>query len=245
MEKSHELISRKEALSLGLARYYTGKPCNRGHIAPRYTSDYSCAECAKILSSNYRARHPDKYKEQYRAHNERAKQKYKEDASFRQACLDRAKKWADQNRDKYLSYQRDWYQKNREAQLEYCRARYIKNMQDPAWLAKERERKRMEHIKHPERKRSAVRRRRARAANAQGSHNANDIKRILESQGGVCVYCKSSLDDGYEVDHVVPLSRGGSNSPENLQCLCPSCNGSKWARTHEEFLDYLEKRSRA
>ena len=34
----------------------------------------------------------------------------------------------------------------------------------------------------------------------------------------------------YEVDHIVPLSRGGGNDWDNLQALCKSCHSRKTAR---------------
>ena len=40
--------SRKEALELGSKFYFTGKPCPRGHVAPRYTSAKKCTECVPI-----------------------------------------------------------------------------------------------------------------------------------------------------------------------------------------------------
>lgn len=41
-----EIISRREAISAGLERYYTGKRCLRGHIAERRTDSASCIECS-------------------------------------------------------------------------------------------------------------------------------------------------------------------------------------------------------
>jgi len=34
-----------EAAALGLTHYFTGKPCNRGHIARRYASTRQCVDC--------------------------------------------------------------------------------------------------------------------------------------------------------------------------------------------------------
>src|SRR4029077_20344675 len=37
--------SRTEAIRLGVDRFFTGKPCRYGHIAPRYVSSPNCAKC--------------------------------------------------------------------------------------------------------------------------------------------------------------------------------------------------------
>lgn len=41
------IISRKEAQRRGLTKYFTGKPCHKGHIAQRWTGDCACMMCAK------------------------------------------------------------------------------------------------------------------------------------------------------------------------------------------------------
>lgn len=42
-----KIISRKEANSLGLTHYFTGKPCLHGHISERWVSTGQCVECRK------------------------------------------------------------------------------------------------------------------------------------------------------------------------------------------------------
>jgi len=38
-----------------------------------------------------------------------------------------------------------------------------------------------------------------------------------------------------EVDHILPISRGGDNNRSNLQTLCSRCNSSKGTRLPEEW----------
>jgi hypothetical protein len=49
------IISRKEAKARGLTHYFTGKPCNNGHIAKRYASDRHCFDCER---EDHRRRRP-------------------------------------------------------------------------------------------------------------------------------------------------------------------------------------------
>lgn len=87
------------------------------------------------------------------------------------------------------------------------------------------------------------RRKRAKRLKAQGSHTKDDVLRILDMQKNKCAEptCKKDLSDGYHVDHIMPLALGGSDWPENLQCLCASCNTHKCA-THP--IDWARKKGR-
>ena len=80
---------------------------------------------------------------------------------------------------------------------------------------------------HPESKRTSVRNRRARLRNAPGKHTRQEIETLYQEQNGACVYCRVSLEFGYEVDHIVAVSKGGANDRSNLQLLCGPCNRKK------------------
>lgn len=58
---------------------------------------------------------------------------------------------------------------------------------------------------------------------------------VIERDGLVCTYCDAETDDPH-IDHIFPLSRGGSNDFSNLTVSCPACNIRKGARTPEEWL---------
>ena len=40
------MTRRKQAIRLGLDRYFTGKPCANGHVAERYTRNATCTCCS-------------------------------------------------------------------------------------------------------------------------------------------------------------------------------------------------------
>lgn len=79
---------------------------------------------------------------------------------------------------------------------------------------------------------------RAKRNNAEGHHTHEDVFKILKNQNYRCAEpsCGVDISNGnYHVDHIMPLSRGGSNWASNLQCLCPPCNNRKWALLPEEW----------
>jgi hypothetical protein len=42
-----EIITRQQALTLGLNKYFTGKPCKNGHVAERYIQSSTCELCIR------------------------------------------------------------------------------------------------------------------------------------------------------------------------------------------------------
>jgi 5-methylcytosine-specific restriction endonuclease McrA len=63
-------------------------------------------------------------------------------------------------------------------------------------------------------------------------------KMIYNRAEGRCQLCgKKILYNEMTVDHIVPLAMNGSNSDDNLQCACKSCNTQKAAYLPEEFID--------
>ena len=64
--------------------------------------------------------------------------------------------------------------------------------------------------------------------------------RILKRDGSLCIQCKSKKN--LEIDHIVPISGGGSSEDSNLQLLCRKCNRTKHNRTTDarQMLDRSE-----
>jgi len=52
-------------------------------------------------------------------------------------------------------------------------------------------------------------------------------KKKAADQKWLCGHCKDILDASYEVDHIIPLYKGGSNDELNLIALCRNCHGKK------------------
>lgn len=69
-------------------------------------------------------------------------------------------------------------------------------------------------------------------------------KRIIERDGLYCVYCDDDLSNAeIHMDHVIPESKGGETTYNNLQVTCRKCNLAKGVLSESEFTDKLRTRA--
>ena len=128
------------------------------------------------------------------------------------------KEWRKQNPDKYREQRKRWKKKNPDKVKESQR-RYIK--------------------KYPEKIRFLIRKNKRRRDNAEGSHTFGEWELLKRQYGYCCPACgKCETEIKLEIDHIIPLSKGGSNYIENIQPLCRSCNSKK----HDKMIKYEPKK---
>lgn len=208
--------------------YFTGRRCCRGHLSPRYASNGKCRDCALI-------------DEKKRVEvggillRERRNRRHHDRMAGDEEYANRVRIQGRVNIARRRSSDDEYYAK----QLEIARA-YKKRRRDTPAL-KERDRIAMLEWQknNPEKVRARNHNRRAKVRGAVGRHTHIDINSANERQGFVCVFCPSSTKEGYHVDHIIPIARGGTNWPDNIQILCASCNLRKGAKTNEEYAEWL------
>lgn len=132
-------------------------------------------------------------------------------------------------KDKRREYHQAWTEANRE---------HV-NANGRQWRAKNKEldkaHKKTWADANPENRRARNATRRARKQAAVGKYTQHDIEQLKFRQRTRCTACGKKLDK-FHVDHIVPLAKGGTNNPQNLQLLCPPCNLSKSKRDPVEFM---------
>ena len=147
----------------------------------------------------------------------------------RERCIEYSNRYREKNPNYSANCIRKYREKHPEWQREYERNRWQKNKNELT------EKRKKHQSENKEMWANYSRNRRAAAKRADGSHTLEDIKKIGVDQGWICVYCPADIESNYSVDHIVPLSRGGSNFPSNLQLLCGSCNSKKGSKDPVEF----------
>jgi 5-methylcytosine-specific restriction endonuclease McrA len=154
--------------------------------------------------------------------------------------------WRSANPEKVLRYGREWREKNPERAKEASRRyesqnRDKRNAKTRASYARHRDARlaytRQYWKDRPEEACRHAALRRGRKRNAEGFYRSSHADAILDMQHGHCAYCDET--ERLHLDHVIPLTRGGSNYPWNLQWLCAHHNISKGNKTDAEYRAHM------
>lgn len=65
----------------------------------------------------------------------------------------------------------------------------------------------------------------------------NYLAILCKQQSHICAYCGCDVSLHPTTDHLIPLSRGGKHSIDNIKIACTSCNSSKNDKTLIEWLN--------
>ena len=192
-------------------------------------------------ASYHRRKHLDSFKARRRAWVEKNKEKirayqkeYRTNRRQEQPEMVKAyhrqyiKRWRASNPDKTKLYQQRWYASH----AEYSAARTRR------WERENPERHK-QYKNDPDRRRSQNHKRRSRIVSSETKWSKDDIAELKKRQRGHCYWCRKKLDDKYEIDHVWPLVKGGSNGKENIVISCKPCNRKKGAKTPIQFAGVL------
>ena len=144
---------------------------------------------------------------------ERARRRYQE---HKGEIAEKSRRHRQEHRSEFRERRRRYYQEHKKGWLEYGR-RY--------------------RLEHPEVRKASWHKRRAELAGSDGHFTSEEFKLLCEAFGNVCFYCKQALP--LTPDHVVPLSRGGSNRIDNIIPACRSCNAKKHTKTFDEYVTEL------
>lgn len=70
----------------------------------------------------------------------------------------------------------------------------------------------------------------------------NGLRRqVRQKTNKQCCYCGDRIENDFHCDHVVPYSRGGPSTYENLVPSCPECNRAKSDKTPKQWSRFIER----
>jgi len=216
---------RRDAKRAGLIYYFTGKPCKHGHIAQRQAVNGACAECSRIRAAERSRRLCAADPEGMRA---KRRLGAKPDAGKQRV---RNQKWRSLNGARKKKYDADYYLANADKIRKRASIYHHSNVGRAAGRSKTWRLNNVEQVVANARK-SRVRRRARERSVAFEPFTLDDV--ILRD-GPDCYICGittlvSAPPQAFnkaELEHVIPISRGGSHTPDNLRCACSRCNRIK------------------
>jgi 5-methylcytosine-specific restriction endonuclease McrA len=162
----------------------------------------------------WRAAHPYAGKEWYAEHREKERARCRNRSEeYRERARVRSRLWYQAHRQHHRELMKVWVERNREKIREYMRLYCARN---------------------PERSREHCRRRRARKLSRQLAYfTAKELDARMSVFGYCCAYCSGPFE---EVDHAIPLARGGAHCLANLRPACRACNRRKSAKPFGAWL---------
>lgn len=152
---------------------------------------------------------------------------------YRKEHLSYYKIYYENNKIVLSEKKKDYVTKNKE---EYCKRQhnwYIKNID----LVKKRVS--LYKKEHPEQYQMYSNRRLA--AKKSSVIDVFTVQNIIGKYGNCCFYCGGLFE---EIDHYLPLSKGGTHTLDNVRPSCKQCNLTKSNKLPEDFNNYKRKLSK-
>lgn len=210
-----------------------------------------CTKCGELKDKSQFVKDPSKkdglyssckdcYKRAYRANPQKHQDRKREWLSRnRDAILGKKKEYRERNRESLLQKLKNYHAANKEKEKEYRKKNRDKLNANAARWARENRPHRAGKLRewraaNPEKVHIQKSNRRFREKGAEGEFSAAEWDALLKKFGYKCLRCGR---EGVKLtpDHVVPISRGGSNTIDNIQPLCRSCNSWKGNRVIVDF----------
>ncbi len=174
---------------------------------------------------------------------EYCKVQYAEKRNFQRFCSPNCqnKNWFEEHPGKRAEYDRAKYKKNKESIIIRVSAWRKKNLDKTRkyfvdWVLRNPEKAKISgiartkkwHDKHPLKVRAIKLERRCRLSGNGGNYTPEEWQGLLDKSNGSCLMCRQPVGiKKLTVDHILPVSLGGTNFVNNLQPLCHSCNAKK------------------
>ena len=183
-------------------------------------------------------------------------------------------KYYKQNKEHYRGYKKKYYEQNKEKEREYREQNkerinkrikeYNNNIKNKYGVSQTTLRYREdENFRLNFKLRSSNRQNLKRALEYYNNGKSDKLPikspsrmllKLYEIQNHNCPYCSNNMKDDIHIDHIIPLSKNGSNEVHNLILCCSNCNLRKSAKeldvwlsecniNYDEFILDIERRN--
>ena len=223
-----------------------------------------CKVCVKKYQEQNKEREKEYQKEYYEQNKEKIKNVQKE---YREQNKEKVKEYKkeyyEQNREKIKDVQKEYREQNKEKVKEINKEYRdsIKNKYGVSNITlryREDENFRLQcnlrASNHQNLKRALEYYNNGKSDKLPIKSPSRMLLKLYEIQNHNCPYCSNNMKDDIHIDHIIPLSKNGSNEVHNLILCCSNCNLRKSAKeldvwlsecniNYDEFILDIERRN--
>lgn len=204
----------------------------------RYRSD--CRVCRKQYLQEYQETHQEQIRSRKREyaieHREHIREYSHEwHISHREEQAQKHREWHEVHREQVQAYLHEWYISHREEHMQYSHEYHATH--------KEQIRLRYQQYYALNQQDYIERANRRRSMQRGVSIGAVDYERVLERDGAWCYICEQDILPHHDLhfDHVIPITRGGNHSEDNIKPTHKACNLRKYTRLLSEMTSYQRR----
>ena len=203
---------------------YMKQPCRKSYVKEYYLKN---KEKIKIKGKKYRDENREKIKKAVHKWQKNNQEKLKMVA-----------------KEYYIKHKKEIkkrYKKHKIEKLEYLKKWKVNHPgYDKKWKRDNPEKRKAINKKYNQSFKGKLYAKQQKAKRSVGKP-AKIIKQIVQENifkyGTVtCEKCERRCFDNYQIDHIIPICKGGNNDRNNLQVLCAKCNQEK----HVKIADYRQ-----
>ncbi len=219
----------------------------RGTYARHYKNNAEFQEANRQRAAEYRKSNPEKVKAAQKRYTPEQTKQWRE--KYAPERREKRREEYAQNPEYFREVAQKWRRENLEKAKEVSKQSRARNKQEVQRRTAEWREKNQDHVRqygenyrieNAERikewwKKNKAKRitykliRKQREALAQGSFTSDEWEALCSFYENCCLCCGKVAP--LTVDHIVPISRGGDNTINNIQPLCGPCNSRKNAKT--------------
>lgn len=189
-----------------------------------------CRACMKKYKSDYYSKNKEEINKKNRDYYHDNKERMKDSMS----------QYYQENKEELLSYQKQYYQNNKDKIKEYDKQYNLENkdkiltyhkMYRKSEHGKEVVRRYNNSIEGKLKNHNKTNKRRIRLINSENTLTSEELDSNISYFNNRCAYCEClfSEDNKMHLEHIVPVSKGGGTTKENIVPACATCNLSKGA----------------
>jgi len=217
-----------------------------------------CKICYNLIQRNRRSFNKEYYRQisakNYKENKDKINEKLRQDRYInREKLSEQKKKSYQKHKEKVKAKQREYHQNNKDEIA--IKARIYREKNKDTLLIKKRE----YYLNNKESINIKAKKYRDTESGKIAVKNAGVRRRLIKSKGDLttseikvilgkttkCYWCNKKLnkniDNGYHIDHYVPLSKGGQHTKNNIVISCPTCNLRKNAKDPIDFANSIGK----